>query len=55
MALSNAELIEALEQKPLIDIVELVKEMEKTITTTSMRRRKVNVRIHFATTASSDI
>ncbi len=28
MALSNAELIEALEQKPLIDIVELVKEME---------------------------
>ena len=29
MALSNAELIEALEQKPLIDIVELVKEMEE--------------------------
>ncbi len=28
MALSNAEIIEALEQKPLIDIVELVKEME---------------------------
>ena len=28
MALSNAELIEAIEQKPLIEIVELVKEME---------------------------
>lgn len=28
MALSNAEIIEALEQKPLIDIVELVKAME---------------------------
>ena len=28
MALSNAEIIEALEQKPLIDIVDLVKEME---------------------------
>ena len=28
MALSNAELIEALEQKPLIEIVGLVKEME---------------------------
>ena len=29
MALSNAELIEAIEQKPLIEIVELVKEMEE--------------------------
>ena len=29
MALSNAEIIEALEQKPLIDIVELVKAMEE--------------------------
>ena len=29
MALSNAELIEALEQKPLIEIVDLVKEMEE--------------------------
>lgn len=29
MALSNAELIEALEQKPLIEVVELVKEMEE--------------------------
>ena len=29
MALSNAELIEALEQKPLIEIVGLVKEMEE--------------------------
>ncbi len=28
MALSNAEIIEALEQKPLIEIVDLVKEME---------------------------
>lgn len=28
MALSNAELIEAIEQKPLVEIVELVKEME---------------------------
>ena len=28
MALSNAELIEAIEQKPLIEIVELVKQME---------------------------
>ena len=28
MALSNAEIIEALEQKPLIEVVELVKEME---------------------------
>ena len=28
MALSNAELIEAIEQKPLIEIVELVKAME---------------------------
>ena len=28
MALSNAELIEAIEQKPLIDVVELVKQME---------------------------
>ena len=28
MALSNAEIIEALEAKPLLDIVELVKEME---------------------------
>ena len=28
MALSNAELIEAIEQKPLIEIVDLVKEME---------------------------
>ena len=28
MALSNVELIEAIEQKPLIEIVELVKEME---------------------------
>ena len=28
MALSNAELIEAIEQKPLIEIVELVKKME---------------------------
>lgn len=29
MALSNAEIIEALEQKPLIDVVNLVKEMEE--------------------------
>ena len=29
MALSNAELIEALEQKPLIEVVDLVKEMEE--------------------------
>lgn len=29
MALSNAELIEAIEQKPLIEVVELVKEMEE--------------------------
>ena len=29
MALSNAEFIEAIEQKPLIEIVELVKEMEE--------------------------
>jgi large subunit ribosomal protein L7/L12 len=29
MALSNADIIEALEQKPLIDIVELVKAMEE--------------------------
>ena len=29
MALSNAELIEVIEQKPLIEIVELVKEMEE--------------------------
>jgi large subunit ribosomal protein L7/L12 len=29
MALSNAEIIEALEQKPLIDIVDLVKAMEE--------------------------
>ena len=29
MALSNAELIEALEQKPLIEIVDLVKAMEE--------------------------
>ena len=29
MALSNAELIEAIEQKPLIEIVGLVKEMEE--------------------------
>ena len=29
MALSNAELIEAIEQKPLLEIVELVKEMEE--------------------------
>ena len=29
MALSNAELIEAIEQKPLIEIVELVKQMEE--------------------------
>ena len=29
MALSNAELIEAIEQKPLIEIVDLVKEMEE--------------------------
>ena len=29
MALSNAELIEALEQKPLLEVVELVKEMEE--------------------------
>ena len=29
MALSNVELIEAIEQKPLIEIVELVKEMEE--------------------------
>ena len=29
MAISNAELIEALEQKPLIEIVGLVKEMEE--------------------------
>ena len=28
MALSNAEIIEALEQKPLIEVVDLVKEME---------------------------
>ena len=28
MALSNAELIDAIEQKPLIEIVELVKQME---------------------------
>ena len=28
MALSNAELIEAIEQKPLVEIVDLVKEME---------------------------
>ena len=28
MALSNAEIIEALEQKPLMEIVDLVKEME---------------------------
>ena len=28
MALSNAEIIEALEQKPLLEVVELVKEME---------------------------
>ena len=28
MALSNAEIIDALEQKPLIEIVDLVKEME---------------------------
>lgn len=28
MAMSNAEIIEALEQKPLIEIVDLVKEME---------------------------
>ena len=28
MALSNAEIIEALEQKPLIEIVDLVKDME---------------------------
>ena len=29
MALSNAEIIEALEQKPLIEIVDLVKKMEE--------------------------
>ncbi len=29
MALSNADIIEALEQKPLIEIVDLVKEMEE--------------------------
>ncbi len=29
MAMSNAEIIEALEQKPLIEIVDLVKEMEE--------------------------
>ena len=29
MALSNAEIIEALEQKPLIEIVDLVKDMEE--------------------------
>ncbi len=29
MALSNAEIIEALEQKPLIEVVDLVKEMEE--------------------------
>ena len=29
MALSNADLIEAIEQKPLIEIVELVKQMEE--------------------------
>ena len=29
MAISNAEIIEALEQKPLIEIVDLVKEMEE--------------------------
>ena len=29
MALSNAELIEVIEQKPLIEIVELVKQMEE--------------------------
>jgi large subunit ribosomal protein L7/L12 len=29
MALSNAEIIDALEQKPLIEIVDLVKEMEE--------------------------
>ena len=29
MALSNAELIEAIEQKPLIEVVELVKQMEE--------------------------
>ena len=29
MALSNVELIEAIEQKPLIEIVELVKQMEE--------------------------
>ena len=29
MALSNAEIIEALEQKPLIDVFNLVKEMEE--------------------------
>ena len=29
MALSNAELIETIEQKPLIEIVELVKQMEE--------------------------
>lgn len=29
MALSNAEIIEALEQKPLIEIVDLVKELEE--------------------------
>lgn len=28
MALSNAEIIDALEQKPLLEVVELVKEME---------------------------
>jgi large subunit ribosomal protein L7/L12 len=29
MALSNAEIIEALEQKPLIEVVDLVKELEE--------------------------
>ena len=29
MALSNVEIIEALEQKPLLEVVELVKEMEE--------------------------
>ena len=29
MGLSNAELIDAIEQKPLIEIVELVKQMEE--------------------------
>jgi len=29
MAISNAEIIEALEQKPLIEVVDLVKEMEE--------------------------